>query len=128
MFSISLSLIILLQSLGFNFSDIAQIDEFIEHASFHSEEYGDNVFVFISKHYGELKKDHEEKHQDEKDDHNQLPFQNQSPSTIIVFALDINSLEFDTLEFPEFNSPNFYYQDTFSTIHSGEILQPPRLS
>lgn len=128
LFSISLSLIILLQSLGFNFNDISQIDEFIEHAKFHSEEYGDTVFVFISKHYGELKKEHEEKHQDEKKDHNKLPFQDVSPSTVIVFTLDIHLLEFNTLEFTEIDSSNFYYQETFSTSHSDEILQPPRLS
>jgi len=127
-FSISLSLIILLQSLGFNFNDLAQIDEFIEHAKFHNEQYGDSLFVFISKHYGELKKDHEEKHQDEKKEHNKLPFQNQAPSTIIAFTLDIHLLEFKTLDLMDFNTSNFYYLDTFSTTHSEKILQPPRLS
>ena len=63
LFSISLSFLILLQSFGISFNDLSQIDEFIEHAQFHSEQYGDNVFVFISKHYGELKTDHDKEHQ-----------------------------------------------------------------
>lgn len=128
LFSISLSLIILLQSLGLNFNDIAQIDEFIEHAIFHNEQHGDNVFVFISKHYGELKEDHDEKHQDEKNEHKKLPFQEQSPTTITVFTLDTNQLEINTLEFVDYSPSNFYYQDTYSTSHSEKILQPPRFS
>ncbi len=65
----------MIQSFGLCFDDMVQIDEFIEHAQFHSEAYGDNVIVFISKHYGELKADHEKDHQEEKEDHEKLPFQ-----------------------------------------------------
>ncbi len=52
-----------------------QLDELIEHAQFHKQEYGDTFFVFPSKHYGELKAEHSKNHQEEQKDHEQLPFQ-----------------------------------------------------
>ena len=99
-------------------SDISQIDEFIEHAQFHSEQYGDNVFVFISKHYGELKKDHE-----------QLPFQHQSSiSTVIAFIFNSPKEDFKIAEFSEFRTHNFFYQEPTSSLHSKGLFQPPRQS
>jgi hypothetical protein len=129
LFSISLSFIILVQSLGIGLADVAQIDEFIEHAQFHSEQYGDNVLVFISKHYGELKADHDRDHQEEKEDHEELPFQHQSHiSSITAFVLNTPREEFKTPEFPEFKTHNFYYQAPSSSLHSEGLFQPPRLS
>ncbi len=85
--SIALSSLILLQSLGLSARDMAQIDDFIEHANFHSEAYGDNVFVFISKHYGELKASHEREHREEHGEHEQLPFHQSQISAISAFVL-----------------------------------------
>lgn len=127
LFSISLSLIIVFQSIGITFIDIVQIDEFIEHAKFHSEEYGDNVFVFISKHYGKLKVDHEKQHQEEKEEHEQLPFQNQYVS-ITFFTMFLAKTEFDIFCFTKYNPHNFYYKEPFSFLHSKDLFQPPRLS
>lgn len=127
LFSISLSLIIVFQSIGITFVDIVQIDEFIEHAKFHSEEYGDNVFVFISKHYGKLKVDHEKQHQEEKEEHEQLPFQNQYVS-ITFFTMFLAKTEFDIFCFTKYNPNNFYYREPFSFLHSKDLFQPPRLS
>ena len=129
LFSIALSLIVLIQSSGICFDDMVQIDEFIEHAQFHSEQYGDNVIVFISKHYGELKADHDKEHQEEKEDHEKLPFQHQSHmSSIMAFTLNTQKEDFIALEFPEFNTHNFYYQAPSSLLHSEALFQPPRLS
>ncbi|WP_281778007.1 hypothetical protein [Croceibacter atlanticus] len=129
LFSISFSLIILTQSFGMSISDISQIDEFIEHAQFHSEQYGDNVFVFISKHYGELKKDHNKEHQEEKEDHEQLPFQHQSSiSTVIAFIFNSPKEDFKIAEFSEFRTHNFFYQEPTSSLHSKGLFQPPRQS
>ncbi len=129
LFSISLSFVILIQSLGIGLSDIIQIDEFIEHAQFHSEQYGDNVLVFISKHYGVLKANHEKEHQEEKEDHEQLPFQHHSHiSSVTAFVLNTKNEEFKTLEFSEFKTHNFNYQAPFSSLHSEGLFQPPRHS
>lgn len=129
LFSISFSFIILIQGFGISLGEITQIDEFIEHAQFHSEQYGDNVFVFISKHYGELKTDHDREHQEEKEDHKQLPFQHQSHiSSITAFVLNTQKEEFKTPEFSEFHTHNFYYQAPSSSLHLKGLFQPPRLS
>ena len=118
-----------MQSFGISLSDIAQIDDFIEHAQYHSQQYGDNVFVFISKHYGELKADHDKEHQEEKEDHKQLPFQHQSHmSSIAVLLLNTHRTELKTVEFSELNTHQFYYQAPSSALHSEGLFQPPRLS
>ena len=129
LFSISLSFVILLQSFGFHITDAVQIADFIEHSQFHSEQYGDNVFVFISKHYGELKANHDKEHQEEKEDHEQLPFQHQyHSSSSMVFIFNTQKLEFKTPEFSECNTHNFHYKAPSSSLHLEGLFQPPRLS
>jgi hypothetical protein len=128
-FSIALSSIILLQSIGISINDISKIDDFIEHASFHNEEYGDNIFVFISKHYGDLKTVHEREHHDEKKEHEQLPFHHQSQvSAISLFILNNPIDSIDVVEFSEFKSHNFVYQEPSSSSIKESPFQPPRLS
>jgi len=129
LFSISFSFLILIQSFGISLRDSAQIGEFIEHAQFHSEKYGDNVFVFISKHYGELKADHEKEHQEEKEDHEQLPFQQHSSITATyAFVLNTFKKALKTVEIYEFSSNQFYYQESDSSLHSLGLFHPPRQS
>ena len=110
-------------------NDIVQLDEFIEHAQFHSKQYGDNVLVFISKHYGELKAAHDKEHQEEKNDHEELPFQNHCQLTSLV-VFNINTFN-DSIKTPvnlESRSYNFHYQAPSSSLHTEGILQPPRIS
>ncbi|TLP77259.1 hypothetical protein [Maribacter sp. ACAM166] len=129
LFSIVLSTFILLQSFGVHYDDLFQLDELIEHAQFHSDQYGDNIVVFLSKHYGELKADHQREHQEEKKDHEKLPF-NHSCSVTSVTGMVINSLKTDLnqLEILEYKIPNFHYQAPSSSLHTEGILQPPRFS
>ena len=129
LFSILLSSVILLQSFGMHVDDLVQIDEFIEHAQFHSAQYGDNVLVFISKHYGELKEAHDQEHQEEREDHEQLPFRHHSHfMSVIDFTLHTGVPDFNSLDFSEFRTFNFYYRASLSTLHLDGILQPPRHS
>jgi hypothetical protein len=127
LFAISISFLVLLQSFGLHYTDVVQLDEFIEHAKFHSEQYGDNVLVFISKHYGDLKADHEKQHQEEKEDHEQLPFQHQGHvSPVTAITLYNNTTELDILEFVEYNGANFFYQAPSSSLHAQGLFQPPK--
>lgn len=124
--SIAISLLILVQSFNVHVNDIIELDELIEHAQFHAEEHGDNFFVFISKHYGELKAEHSQKHQEEKEEHEQLPFQHQSQTTLFVFVLNKapeNALE---IEFPIDRNTNFFYQASYHSLAQEGLLQPPR--
>lgn len=127
LFSITLSLIIFTQSLGMTINDVVQIDEFIEHAKFHSQQYGDNVLVFISKHYGDLKADHEKEHQEEKEDHEQLPFKHHSISTSqLVFIFHTDKEEFGKTLFQKNSKTYFHYLSLFSSLHKRGLFQPPK--
>jgi len=117
----------LFQSIGIAMSDFTQIDDFIEHVEFHNDQYGDNLIVFISKHYGELKSDHEKQNQEEKEDHEQLPFQQQSNlNSNTFFALVSFKTELTKPFFSEFKKHNFYYNTSSSTTYLEGIFQPPR--
>lgn len=127
--SISLSLFILIHSFGISLSDVSQIDEFVEHAQFHSERYGDNVFVFISKHYGELKAAHDKEQQEGNEDHENLPFKHQSHiSCLTDFAIHQQKVSLRAPEFLQFKVHTFHYQAPSSSVYLEGILQPPRLS
>lgn len=129
LYSISLSLIILIQSIGISFNDIVQFDEFMEHAQYHMEQHGDNFLDFVSKHYGSLKEEHEKLHQDEQEEHEELPFQHHSHiSSISTFILNSQRTDFQIPDLLEYQDHNFYYQEPSSTLHSDGIIQPPRHS
>ena len=126
--SIFISFLILFQSLNINLDEYTQIDEFIEHAFYHAEEYGDDLFVFISKHYGELKEDHNKNNDEEKRDHEQLPFNHQcSPNFISVFILEVAPLP--VLGIDEINSQsNFLYKEINSFFEKSNVFQPPKIA
>ncbi|NAS30224.1 hypothetical protein GTQ40_04520 [Flavobacteriaceae bacterium R38] len=127
LFSILISFLILAQSFNISFNDIIQFDELIAHAQFHKEQYGDDFFVFLSKHYGKLKTEHSKKHQEEKEDHEQLPFQHRI--NVIAFSTfflnQYNDLTNKTVSFTETNK-NFYYQKLYSSLEGFDIFQPPK--
>lgn len=127
--SIILSSLILVQSLHISFNDILQIDELVEHAQFHKKEYGDDLITFLSKHYGDSKKEHSRNHQEEKQDHDQLPFNCQSHTMMaLVCFIHHNYPPSGHLEFEEENDNQFIYHPTFSELHGINFLQPPRLA
>ncbi|NND78686.1 MAG: hypothetical protein HKN53_02170 [Maribacter sp.] len=126
-FSITLSFLILFQSATLDLSDLAQIDELLEHAEFHSEKYGDNVLEFLSKHYGELQKEHSRDHQEEKKEHEELPF-TQHCCTHVFTAFVINKTQLPALKISglvDFTT-NFYYLDNYASIEKFDIFQPPK--
>jgi hypothetical protein len=128
-FSIILSSVILLQSVNFKVDDILQLGEFIEHAKYHNEQYGDTFFEFVSKHYGELKAMHDKEHQEEREDHEKLPFQQASQvTTSTIFILHSSEIQLDSMEFLESRNSNFHYNSSESLLHSQKLLQPPRHS
>lgn len=113
------------------FNAVSQLDELIEHAQYHNQEYGDNLFVFIAKHYGELKTAHEEEHQHEKEDHEQLPFKNSKCSHIVSinsFLLTPQVEGIKAMVFSTIKKHTFFYQPPSSSLHIQGLLQPPRLS
>jgi len=126
--SILSAFLILIQSLNLGFREIAQLDEFLEHAAFHEAQYGDDLLVFISKHYGELKEDHNKNHQEEKDDHEQLPFEHNSctHNAINAFVLVSNVGPKQKTEVLSDNTDSFYYIQRDFFCYQSEIFQPPK--
>lgn len=129
LFSILTSCLILIQSLNIDFKDIVQLDELIEHSKFHSEAYGDNFFSFIAKHYGELKQEHSKQHQEEKKEHEQLPFSHLSCVHASVASVLIQAnIQLLKSEPVSTNSSNFYYEELYSLFEKTSIFQPPKLA
>jgi hypothetical protein len=128
--SLILSFVVLVQSIGLSVDDMIQVDEFIEHAQFHNKQYGDNLLVFISKHYGELKSDHEKAHEEEKSEHEKLPFQHSIHlGSLLVFSLVTPQvIELKEPELYEHKSHQFIYQELYSPHYLEGVFQPPKHS
>ena len=125
--SISISLLILIQSFNIHLNDITKLNELIEHSQFHAAEYGDSFLVFISKHYGELKAEHNQQHQEEKENHERLPFQHQcqtaSLSLFVVIQITEYPLDIETVVDRD---SNYFYQVSYHSLTQEGLLQPPR--
>ena len=127
--AISLSFLVFFQSVGLGISDIFMLTDLVEHANFHSEEYGDDFFTFFEKHYGDLKAEHQKIHQDEKSQHDKLPFQHNNCNHLLAEVIVID-YEFP-LEKPAISStsiPHFFYQDLYSYLERTSIFQPPQFA
>ncbi len=124
LFSILLSSFILAQSMNIQVKDVSKFSELVEHFQYHAENYGDDIFVFFSKHYGELKEKHSENH--EKEDHNQLPFsQSFNINSFTVYIL--HKTKFSVIEkLIHFQAPNFCYLENYTSIERSDIFQPPK--
>lgn len=126
--SFILAFIFLLQSIGFQCTDLLQVGEFIEHAQYHQAQYGDSLFEFMAKHYGSLKDEHHSTHHEESPAHEKLPFQNTIQIVIVAIPVFNDSQLHLTnrFEFSEYKSHIFFYQESFSLAYVDSILQPPR--
>lgn len=126
-FSIGLSVLVLLQSLNLDLDDLTHMDELLEHAQFHSEKYGDNFFVFISKHYGELQKEHSQDHHEEHKQHEDLPFNNTCCSHVSTLYV-VNKIQIPAIIVTPLvdYTANFYYSDNYSFLEKSDIFQPPK--
>lgn len=126
--SVLSAFLILFQSVNISLGDLSRMDEFLEHASFHKEQYGDNLLVFISKHYGELKAEHEKNHQEEQHEHEKLPFQHQScthhlANVCVLFSSGPDKVKVDG---ESEDTANYYYLQSDSAGFRSGIFQPPR--
>ncbi|MBD0849374.1 hypothetical protein [Maribacter arenosus] len=128
-FSIGLSCLVLLQSLNLDLDDLAHIDDLMEHAQFHAEKYGDNFFVFLSKHYGDLQDEHAQDHHEEQNKHEELPFNNPCCSHILTVYI-VNKYQIPAIMATPLvdYSANFYYSDNYSFLEKSDIFQPPKRS
>ena len=127
LFSITISLLVLFQSVSIPINDLLELDELLEHYQFHAEEYGDSLVVFLSKHYGDLKSEHHQEHQEEKEEHEELPFQHQyvSPSIVVFIVVDAPQY-ISEAEVVGDNKRDFYYSVSYNSLSGESPFQPPR--
>lgn len=124
-----LSIIILSQSMNVSGKDIIQLDDFFEHAQYHYEEFGDNLLIFVSKHYGDLKEEHSKKHQNESSQHEQLPFNHHlGAHTSTIFLADFIEKEQIPAPFGSLLSHHFFYLLPATSIAAADIFQPPKIA
>lgn len=125
--SFLLALLLLFQGTYWNMDDVSRIGVLIEHAKFHADAYGDNFLVFLSKHYGELQKEHDEQHQEEKSEHESLPFHNHSCFLVIADLSSLTTSYYISNSVVNNNTPqNFHYQENYASLACFEIFEPPR--
>lgn len=129
LFSIILSVLILAESSTLNLWDIAQLEDFLIHAEFHKEKYGDNLIEFISKHYGKQKEQHHLESREEHKDHGELPLNHQSCShSIVVFLMDRNHFILPKTPRALDTVGGFFYQESYYPKAIFDIFQPPKLA
>lgn len=118
------------QSIHINIATVVSIDDLISHMRFHNETYGDNFFVFLSKHYGELKEQHHKQQEHEQGDHERLPFNNNHhchhPAPVVFFVKQEEAVP--SVVYVDIKETHFIYTPPFSSAHLSGILQPPRYS
>lgn len=117
----------LFQGANLHIEDVLELNEFVEHAQLHQERYGDGFFVFVSKHYGSLKKSHEKQHNEEEKEHQHQPLNHDCNSQIqTAIVLNIVPFSIENTNLFKGTTPNFYYQDKFSTFEKQRVFQPPK--
>ena len=118
---------ILSQSASAYFGTLQDFNVLIEHAKVHSEEYGDNFFVFLSKHYGDMKDHHSHDEPERENQHEDLPF-NHNGASHPPITLNKSILAFSLIwtELPTDKKSIFSYQNLYSSPYTSGILQPPQ--
>ncbi len=124
-----LSVIILSQSMNVSANDMVKLDDFFEHAQYHYEEFGDDIFTFVSKHYGNLKEEHSANHKNESSQHEQLPFNHHLGShTSTIFLADFIEKEQIPAPIGSLHSIKFFYLLPVTSVTSADIFQPPKIA
>ena len=126
LFAIVFSFLVLFQSLNIGVEDMSRISNLLDHAEYHQDTYGDSFVQFLAEHYGDLKDDHDNDHEE----HEDLPFKHQHQTcahTSVAFTFDI--IEFDFTHEPFTEIPfNFFYKESVSLFEKPSVFQPPRLA
>lgn len=117
----------LIQSVQIQISDLFHFSDLVEHYNYHSEEFGDDLFSFIEKHYGTLAQQHSNDEPQERQEHQNLPFH----KVISQFdlQLQLNSLltSMDCSEESSIRKPSQFYRFGGGIELFFKVFQPPRI-
>ena len=122
------SVMLLIQSFNISFGDFLHLEDLVKHYEYHQETFGDDVFSFLNKHYGELKTQHNLEHQEEREDHEKLPFEhhNSCVHTVVAYLTDMDLLAEPKSVPSDQMTSNFVYRDFYSFSLKNSIFQPPK--
>ncbi len=126
--SIFLAVFVLAQSFNLHSEDFLKLGTLVSHMEFHQEEYGDDLFTFISKHYGDKKSSHEDEPKDS-EDHHRLPFNhNRCMDSGQIFVMNIDKFPFQFLADDLAQASHFYYQNSYTFLENSDVFQPPKIA
>lgn len=127
--ALTFSFLVLFQSAGLGLNDLFLLGSLAEHAQYHSENYGDDFFTFIAKHYGSQKTEHQKNNKEEKQEQGELPFQHISChhviGDVVLVPCEVAILK---VEISIQGSHTFYYQNLYSSLKKVSIFQPPKFA
>lgn len=127
-FTSLVAVLLLTQSFNVSFGDFLHLQDLVSHYNYHQKTFGDDVYTFVNKHYGELKEQHNKEHQEEREDHEKLPFEHHHSCvhTVIAFLNKNDALlEPKTVPADQLSS-NFEYHNAYSYAVVFSIFQPPK--
>lgn len=124
--SITLAIFLLAQSFNLHSGDYFKLGALISHLEFHQDAYGDDLFTFISKHYGDKKSSHDQE-QKEREDHQRLPFNhNICSDSGQIFIIDLNKMAYPLPGDELYSNANFHYQNSYTFLQNTDFFQPPK--
>jgi len=127
--SIAIAVLFLFQSSQICHEDFLRVDALLEDIAFHQETYGDDIFVFLSKHYGDLKDSHQSQHEKEEQEHQHPPLSGDCHTQVQPVVIWQVEIPFINVVYHQIEvSQNFYYQDLHSTFEKQSVFQPPKFA
>ncbi len=123
-----LSVFILSQSFNVHLMDVLKLNNLLNHIELHESTYGDDIFSFISKHYGDEMAEHK-KQKDNRSDHQKLPFKQGICSGVghlFIFEPDAERLVYTDTS--DVKKTVYYYCNFYFFLENTDIFQPPRIA
>jgi hypothetical protein len=125
--SILFAFLFLMQSVQIQISDLFHFSDLIAHYTYHSEEFGDDLFSFIEKHYGTLAQKHSNDEPLEQQEHQNLPFHQVISQLDLQLQLNpfLSSIEYN--EESSIRKPLHFYRFGAGIELFTKVFQPPRI-
>lgn len=126
--SLLLSFFILFQSFNVHLLDVLKLQSLLQHIEFHESTYGDDIFSFLAKHYGDKMTEHREQNNGE-GDHQKLPFNHSvCMDAGQLFILESFAAKLVLSDPPIVKKRTFHYYNFYSYLENTDIFQPPKIA
>jgi hypothetical protein len=116
----------LMQSFQIHVSDLAHLNDLVEHYSYHRDTFGDDLFSFIEKHYGTLTQKHINDDPLDQQKHQNLPFHHISLQIDFQLFLSPFTSNLENKEENSFSKQSYFYRFGKGINLYLKLFQPPR--